>query len=269
MHPACLCATDRPRFDTIALSHMKKTLLDACVAAFHHISGEPDHRHSANNPKSQFKGTASSLDDVLGAPMVYAPLTKKQCCPTSEGAAAAVLCSHDFVVANGLQDQAVKIAGMALTTDTPSTFNEKSCIKMVGSDMTKAAAAKAFAQAGIGPKDVQVVELHDCFSANELITYEGLGLAEEGKGHLLVRNGDNTYGGKYVVNPSGGLESKGHPLGATGLAQAYELSLQVRGQAGPRQVPNVKYALQHNLGLGGAAVVGVLTKGFASGSSKL
>lgn len=151
---------------------------------------------------------------------------------------------------------------MEMASDPPSSFSEQSAIKLVGFDMTKNAADQAFKAAGIGPSDVQVVELHDCFSANELITYEALGLCPIGKAGEFIDSGNNTYGGKYVVNPSGGLLSKGHPLGATGLAQCSELVWQVRGQAEARQVPNVKYALQQNIGLGGAAVVAIYTHGF-------
>ena len=149
---------------------------------------------------------------------------------------------------------------MAMTTDFPSTFDEKSCIKLVGSDMTKKAAQQVYEQSGLGPEDVQVVELHDCFSCNEMITYEALGLCPEGKGGAFVDSGANTYGGKFVINPSGGLISKGHPLGATGLAQCAELNWQLRGEADKRQVKDAKVALQHNLGLGGAAVVTMYRK---------
>ena len=119
-----------------------------------------------------------------------------------------------------------------MATDLPSTFKDKSCIKAVGFDMTKMAADRLFKKSGLSRSDVQVVELHDCFSANELITYEALGLCEVGKAGEMIDRADNTYGGKYVVNPSGGLISKGHPLGATGLAQCLELTCQVRGEAG-------------------------------------
>jgi acetyl-CoA acetyltransferase len=154
----------------------------------------------------------------------------------------------------------VYIAAQAMTTDYPSTFEEHSMIKMVGYDMAKKAADKVYAEAGLGPKDVQVVELHDCFTANEILTYEALGLAKEGEAEKMIWEGDNTYGGKWVTNPSGGLLSKGHPLGATGLAQCAELTWQLRGQADKRQVPNAKVALQHNLGLGGACVVTMYRK---------
>ena len=154
----------------------------------------------------------------------------------------------------------VYIAAQAMTTDFPSTFEEHSMIKMVGYDMAKACAKKVYEQAGIGPEDVEVVELHDCFTANELLTYEALGLCKEGEAEKFIWDGDNTYGGKFVTNPSGGLLSKGHPLGATGLAQCTELVWQLRGQAEARQVEGAKVALQHNLGLGGACVVTMYRK---------
>jgi sterol carrier protein 2 len=215
---------------------------------------EKNHRHSQNNPYSQFRDVYT-LEEILKSPKVFDPLTKLQCCPTSDGAGAAILCNESFIVKHKLQDSAVEIVGMALTTDTKSTFDDKSMMKVVGYDMTKTAAEKVYKEAGLGPKDVQVIELHDCFSANELITYEALGLCGEGKAGELIDRGDNTYGGKWVVNPSGGLISKGHPLGATGLAQCAELCWQLRGLADKRQVSGAKVALQHNLGLGGAAVV--------------
>jgi sterol carrier protein 2 len=216
--------------------------------------GWKNHKHSVNNPYSQFQ-QEYSLEGILSAPMVYEPLTKLQCCPTSDGSGAAIVASADFVKKHGLEHKAVEILGMAMATDFASTFSERSCIKMVGADLSKAAAHKVYAQSGLGPENVDVVELHDCFSCNELITYEALGLCPEGKGGEFVDAGANTYGGKVVVNPSGGLISKGHPLGATGLAQCAELNWQLRGEADKRQVAGAKVALQHNLGLGGAAVV--------------
>merc|ERR1712179_696334 len=187
-----------------------------------------NHKHSVNNPYSQFQDEYS-MEQISGAPMVHQPLTKLQCCPTSDGGAAAVVVSEEFVKQRGLESRA---------------------------------AEKLYKKAGVSAKDVQVVELHDCFSANELVTYEALGLCEVGKAGEFIDAGDNTYGGKYVVNPSGGLISKGHPLGATGLAQCYELSSQVRGEAANRQVAGAKMALQHNLGLGGAVVVALYKMGF-------
>jgi acetyl-CoA acetyltransferase len=188
--------------------------------------------------------------------MIHEPLTKLQCSPTSDGSGAALVASERFVEKHDLSGQAVEIVGQAMVTDLPSTFEEGSSIKIVGADMSKGAAERAYEEAGLGPDEVDVVELHDCFSANELITYEALGLAGEGEGHRLVEDEATTYGGDGpVVNPSGGLISKGHPLGATGLAQCSELNWQLRGEAERRQVEGAKVALQHNIGLGGAAVV--------------
>ncbi|XP_004346192.2 lipid-transfer protein [Capsaspora owczarzaki ATCC 30864] len=216
---------------------------------------QKNHKHSVNNEYAQFRDEYT-LEQIMQSKAITEPLTMLQCSPTSDGAAAAVLVSEAFVKLHNLQDKAVEIAGQAMATDMPSSFG-KSAMAAVGTDMTRKAATQALAQAGVKPTDVQVIELHDCFSTNELITYEGLGLCEEGKGASLIDNGDVTYGGRWVVNPSGGLISKGHPLGATGLAQCAELTWQLRGTAGKRQVSNARVALQHNLGLGGAAVVTV------------
>ncbi len=218
--------------------------------------GWKNHKHSVNNPYAQFQDEYT-LEDIKAAKMIHEPLTKLQCSPTSDGSACAIVASERLVDELDLWDRAVEIAGQAMVTDMPSTFDERSSIKIVGYDMSKKAADQAYEQAGVGPDDVDVVELHDCFSANELITYEALGLAEEGEGHKLVDNEDTTYGGRWVVNPSGGLISKGHPLGATGLAQCSELTWQLRGDADKRQVDGAKVGLQHNIGLGGAAVVSV------------
>ncbi len=218
--------------------------------------GWKNHKHSVNNPYAQFQ-KEYSFQEILDAPMIYEPLTKLQCSPTSDGSAAAVLCSEDVVKKYGLQDQAIEIAAHEMVTDTAKTFSEGDSIHLVGYDMSKTAAEKAYAKAGVAPTDVDVIELHDCFSANELITYEALGLCEEGKAGQLIDAEATTYGGQWVVNPSGGLISKGHPLGATGLAQCAELNWQLRGLADKRQVDGAKVALQHNIGLGGACVVAI------------
>jgi acetyl-CoA acyltransferase len=219
--------------------------------------GWKNHKHSVNNPYAQFQDEYS-LDDIKAARMVHDPLTKLQCSPTSDGSAAAVVVSERYVDEHDLWDRAVEIAGQAMVTDLQGVFDEDSdAIRIVGYEMSKEAARRAYEEAGVTAEDVDVIELHDCFSANELITYEALGLAEQGHGHELVENEDTTYGGRWVVNPSGGLISKGHPLGATGLAQCSELTWQLRGQADKRQVEGAKVALQHNIGLGGAAVVSV------------
>ena len=186
-------------------------------------------------------------------PDVFDPLTRVQCCPPTCGAAAAILCSDEYAKKKGIS-KPVWIAAQAMTTDYKTSF-EDSMIKMIGADMTAAAAKQVYEKSGLGPKDIQVVELHDCFTANEIVTYEGLGLCKEGEAEKLTWDGDNTYGGKWVTNPSGGLLSKGHPLGATGVAQCAELVWQLRGQAQKRQVEKAKVGLQHNLGLGGACVV--------------
>ncbi|XP_076601768.1 sterol carrier protein 2 [Chaetodon auriga] len=225
-----------------------------------------NHKHSTNNPYSQFQDEYS-LEQVINSRKVFDFLTLLQCCPTSDGAGAAVLASEAFVRKHHLENKAVEILAQEMVTDLASTFEENSCIKMVGYDMSRLAAKKCYEAAGLKPSDVNVVELHDCFSANELITYEALGLCPEGKAGELIDRGDNTYGGKFVVNPSGGLISKGHPLGATGLAQCAELCWQLRGQAGRRQVSGAKVALQHNIGLGGAVVVTLYRMGFPQEAS--
>lgn len=213
-----------------------------------------NHQHSTRNPLAQFQD-AYTLDQVLTDKPVHGPLTRSQCSPMSDGAAAAVVVSEEFVKAHGLEGQAVEILAQELATDDSSAFSTGSMIDVVGSGMTRRAAAKVFETAGIGIADVDVIELHDCFSINELITYEALGMCAVGESGALVESGATTYGGTWVVNPSGGLISKGHPLGATGLAQATELSWHLRGLAGDRQVPDAKIALAHNLGLGGATAV--------------
>jgi acetyl-CoA acyltransferase len=218
--------------------------------------GEKNHRHSVNNPYAQFQ-VEYSLEEIQASKMIYEPLalTRLQCSPTSDGSGAAIVASERFVDEHDLSAQAVEIVGQAMVTDVPNTLESRSAATLVGADMTKLAARQVYDQAGIGPEDVDVIELHDCFSANELLTYEALGLCPEGDGGKLIDAGDTTYGGRWVVNPSGGLISKGHPLGATGLAQCSELTWQLRGTADARQVGGAKVALQHNIGLGGAVVV--------------
>jgi len=218
---------------------------------------EKARKHAANNPYAVFTEKLT-LEDIMASAEVFDPLTRYQCCPPTCGAAAAVLCSSEYAKKHGITNP-VYIAAQAMTTDYASSFSD-SMIKMVGYDMTVNAAKQVYEKSGVGPEDVDVVELHDCFTANELLTYEGLGLCKEGEAEKFIWDGQNTYGGKYVTNPSGGLLSKGHPLGATGLAQCTELVWQLRGQADKRQVPNAKVALQHNLGPGPPAPLGVLTR---------
>ncbi len=211
-------------------------------------------RHAANNPVALFRKEVTE-EEVLAAPVMWeGVMTRLMACPPTCGAAAAILCSAEFAARHGL-DRRVRIKAQAMTTDTAKTFEARDMREVVGFSMARTAAQQVYNEAGISPSDVDVVELHDCFAHNELITYEALGLCGIGGAEKFVCDGDNTYGGKFVTNPSGGLLSKGHPLGATGLAQCTELVEQLRGQADKRQVTGARLALQHNLGLGGACVV--------------
>ena len=214
--------------------------------------------HAKHNPRAIFRDEVS-IEEVLSSPPMHGVLTRLQCCPPTCGAAAALLTSEKFAKKHGLRSD-VKMTGQSMTTDFPSSFEGKTMMQIVGSDMSQAAANDLYERTGIGPDDVDVVELHDCFTSNEIITYEALQLTEEGGSEQFVSDGDNTYGGKVVVNPSGGLLSKGHPLGATGLGQCAELVWQLRGEAGQRQVEGARVGLQHNLGLGGACVVSLYQK---------
>ena len=210
-------------------------------------------RHAEKNPLALFRKVVTA-DQVMADVQVWpGVMTRLMACPPTCGAAAALLVSEDYARRHGI-DGTVRILAQAMTTDTASTFG-KSMISLVGADMAKAAAEAVYAQAGVGPEDIDVCELHDCFAHNELISYEALGFCAPGEAAKFVADGDNTYGGAVVTNPSGGLLSKGHPLGATGLAQCYELTQQLRGKAEARQVDGARLGLQHNLGLGGACVV--------------
>jgi len=218
-----------------------------------------------NNPYSQFRD-GWTYDQVLNAPKITNELTKFMCSPTSDGSACCIIASEDFVHAHKLENQAIEVVGNALVTDFPGTFEDKSAMQVVGFGMTEACGDLVFAQAGFkkgeGRDQVAVVELHDCFAANELLTYDALRLCPQGEAHKMVENGDNTFGGRYVINPSGGLEAKGHPLGATGLGMHFYISMQLREWAGPMQADNVrgKYGLVHNIGLGGAVVCSLLRR---------
>ena len=209
-------------------------------------------RHARHNDRAIFRKEVT-VEEVLTSPAVFLGLTRLQCCPPTCGAAAAVVCSERFAARHGLRSD-VRIRAQAMTTDRATSF-DGSLIRAVGADMTREAAAMVYEAAGVGPQEVDVVELHDCFTTNEILSYEALGLCGEGEAEQFIENGDNTYGGRVVTNPSGGLLAKGHPLGATGLAQCFELVTQLRGAAGARQVESARLALQHNIGLGGACVV--------------
>ncbi|PCH33254.1 thiolase-like protein [Wolfiporia cocos MD-104 SS10] len=234
-----------------------------------------NHRHSVNNPYSQFRD-GWTTEQVLAAPKINKQLTKYMCSPTSDGAACCIVASEAFVHAHKLENQAIEIVAQALWTDTVATFESGSAMEVVGFGMSRDCADQVFAEAGFakgeGRDQVGVVELHDCFAANELIMYDALGLCSPGEAHKMVDRGDITYGGKYVINPSGGLEAKGHPLGATGLGMHFYISMQLRdcepSRAGPMQAPGLfdgpdvrgKYGLVHNIGIGGAVVCSLLRR---------
>ena len=238
-------------FGGAGLSHMNK--YGTPLESFAKVRAKAS-RHAVNNPLAMFNKEVS-VEDVMNSPMMWpGVLTRLMACPPTCGGAAAVLVSEEYAKAHGLRTD-VFIAAQTMTTDGPKTFSSSDMMEVVGYSMAKEGARRVYEEAGIGPEDLDVIELHDCFAQNELITYEALGLCEEGGAEKFIEDGDNTYGGKYVTNPSGGLLSKGHPLGATGLAQCYELTHQLRGTADKRQVEGAKVALQHNLGLGGACVV--------------
>lgn len=238
-------------FGGAGLSHMKK--YGTRLETFARIRAKAS-RHAANNPLALLRQPVS-VEEVMDAPALWpGVMTRLMACPPTCGAAAAVLVSEDYARSKGLRRD-VHIAAQAMTTDGPSTFGAHDMIRLVGYDMARDAAQRVYEQAGIGPQEVDVVELHDCFAQNELISYEALGFCPEGGAEKFIMDGDNTYGGKVVTNPSGGLLCKGHPLGATGLAQCFELTQQLRGTAQARQVAAAKIGLQHNLGLGGACVV--------------
>jgi len=239
------------QFGGAGLSHMRK--YGTPLRAFAEVRAKAS-RHAKNNELAVFRSELTA-DDVLNDKVLWpGVMTRLMACPPTCGAAAAVLVSGRFAREHGLQT-GVRIAAQAMTTDTASTFGAGDMMQVVGSDMSREAARRVYEAAGIGPDDLDVVELHDCFAHNELITYEALGLCPDGGAAKFIDDGDNSYGGKVVTNPSGGLLSKGHPLGATGLAQCYELTRQLRGTAGPTQAEGARVALQHNLGLGGACVV--------------
>ncbi|PDT76724.1 lipid-transfer protein [Bradyrhizobium sp. C9] len=238
-------------FGGAGLSHMKK--YGTPLSAFAKVRAKAS-RHAKNNPLALFRKEVTA-DDVMNDQVIWpGVMTRLMACPPTCGGAAAILVSEMFADQHGL-NKSVRIAAQAMTTDTPSTFGASDMMQVVGYDMARDAAKKVYEAAGIGPDDLDVVELHDCFAHNELITYEGLGLCGEGEAAKFIDDGDNTYGGRIVTNPSGGLLSKGHPLGATGLAQCYELTRQLRGTAAATQVEGARLGLQHNLGLGGACVV--------------
>jgi len=243
-------------FGGAGLAHMQQ--YGTPLASFAKIRAKAS-RHAANNPLALFRNVVTE-EEVLNAPVMWpGVMTRLMACPPTCGSAAAIVCSADFAARHGL-DRRVRIKAQAMTTDSPATFAAGDMREVVGFSMAQAAARQVYEAAGVGAQDIDVVELHDCFAQNELISYEALGLCPVGGAQKFIDDGDNTYGGQVVTNPSGGLLSKGHPLGATGLAQCYELTHQLRGTAEQRQVDGARLALQHNLGLGGACVVTLYEK---------
>jgi len=243
-------------FGGAGLAHMNK--YGTPLEAFAKVRAKAS-RHAARNPLALLRKELS-VDDVMNSPALWpGVLTRLMACPPTCGAAAAVLVSERYARQHGLRSD-VRIRAQAMTTDTADSFSSRDMMQLVGYGMSRAAARAVYESAGIGPEDIDVVELHDCFAHNELISYEALGLCPEGGAAAFIDAGDNTHGGAVVTNPSGGLLSKGHPLGATGLAQCYELTHQLRGSAEARQVAGARLALQHNLGLGGACVVTLYEK---------
>ena len=215
-------------------------------------------KHAEHNERAIFRNLVT-LEEVMASPPQAPPLTRLQCCPPTCGAAAAIVCSDEFARKHNI-GKPIYIAAQSMHTDFASAFESRSPMNIVGYDMTAAAAKEVYEMSGIGPGEVNLVELHDCFTTNELIAYEALGLTPEGPAEKFIEDGDNTYGGRVVTNPSGGLLSKGHPLGATGIAQCAELVWQLRGKAGVRQVEGARIGLQHNIGIGGAVVVTMYRK---------
>lgn len=208
--------------------------------------------HATRNPFALFTKPLT-VEEVQGSEVVFGEyMTRLMCCPPTCGAAAAILCSPAFAKRHGIA-HAIEVIGQAMASDMANVRDNP--MQLVGADAARRAAGQAFEQAGVSPQEVDVVELHDCFTTNEVISYEALGLCGEGQASKLIADADNSYGGAFVVNPSGGLMSKGHPIGATGLAQCFELCQQLRGNAGARQVDGARIALQHNIGVPGVAVV--------------
>ena len=238
-------------FGGAGLAHMKE--FGTPLSTFAKIRAKAS-RHAAHNPLALLRKELTEEEVMAAAVMWPGVMTRLMACPPTCGSAAAIVCSESFAKKHGLNTD-VRIRAQAMTTDGPATFEARDMREVVGFSMAKACAAQVYAEAGLGPSDIQVVELHDCFAQNELLSYEALGLCDRGGAQKFVEDGDNTYGGRIVTNPSGGLLSKGHPLGATGLAQCTELVQQLRGTAEQRQVPGARLGLQHNLGLGGACVV--------------
>ncbi len=215
-----------------------------------------NHHHSTMNPKAMYQ-IETPLEMVMNAEMIAYPNTKLMCSVNVDGSAAAVICSERKAKELGLMKRAVRVKASVLTSDP---WQERDLVMPDVNTCTRLAAKKAYETAGIGPEDVNLVELHDCFATAEILHYENLFLCGEGEAGRMIDTGATALGGKVPVNVSGGLLSKGHPLGATGIANIYEVSTHLRGEAGQRQVPDAKIGLTHVIGLGSACAIHVLEK---------
>ena len=214
-----------------------------------------NHHHSTMNPKAMYQ-KETPLDEVMGAEMISYPNTKLMCSVNVDGSAAAVIASEKKARELGL-GRAVKVKASVMTSDP---FTDRDLTMPDVNTCTRNAAAAAYEMAGCGPDDINLVELHDCFATAEILHYENLGLCKDGEAGRLIDNGDTAHGGRVPVNMSGGLLSKGHPLGATGIANIYEVSTHLRGEAGKRQVEGARLGLTHVIGLGSACAIHILEK---------
>ena len=215
-----------------------------------------NHHHSTLNPKAMYQ-IETPLEEVMNAEMISYPNTKLMCSVNVDGSAAAVICSESKAKELGLMKRAIKVRASVLTSDP---WQERDLVMPDVNSCTRKAAKAAYEMAGIRPEDVDLVELHDCFATAEILHYENLGLCGDGEAGKLIDDGDVALGGRIPVNVSGGLLSKGHPLGATGIANIYEVSTHLRGEAGARQVEGAKIGLTHVIGLGSACGIHVLEK---------
>jgi acetyl-CoA acetyltransferase len=215
-----------------------------------------NHHHSTMNPKAMYQ-IETPLQEVMGAEMISFPNTKLMCSVNVDGSAAAVLCSEKAAKRLGLMGRAVRVRGSALNSDP---YTPRNSVMADFNAVTRLAAKAAYEMAGVGPEDVDLVELHDCFATAEIVHYENLGLCADGEGGRLIDEGETALGGRVPVNVSGGLLSKGHPLGATGIANIYEITTHLRGEAGKRQVEGARIGLTHVVGAGSACAVHVLEK---------
>jgi acetyl-CoA acetyltransferase len=244
-------------FSHIGMEHTRK--YGTTFAQFAQVSVK-NHYHSTMNPKSMYR-VETPLQEVMGAEMIAYPNTKLMCSVNVDGSAAAVLASERMVKRLGLMDRAVRIRASEMSSNP---FQERQAAMPDFSGATRLAAANAYEKAGVGPEDLSLVELHDCFATAEIVHYENLGLCADGEAGKLIDEGQTQLGGRIPVNVSGGLLSKGHPLGATGIANVYEVATHLRGEAGQRQVAGARLGLTHVVGggpgMGTACAIHILEK---------